>query len=97
MATALEKLANNLKVYEVSVAYWDEEANDTFLLVGLRPWLQRQKPKMDAGQIERLAVTDEKVVGLAGKYYSDETEDVKDLRLIARLIKEYGSPEQGLV
>ncbi len=82
-----ETLAKNLNTYKVYIEYWEPEANDTFLLVGLRGWLQRHESELTLAEQLTLVETDQKVLQMAGQQYAPETGDVEDLRLIADIIK----------
>ncbi|WP_031429715.1 hypothetical protein [Methylomicrobium agile] len=80
------QVLKNLKIYEVYIQYWDPDANDTFLLVGLRGWLHDHADELNVAQAKRLRATDEQVLQLVAQNH-EETEDTVDLRLIAEIIK----------
>jgi hypothetical protein len=83
----LQNLEKNLKTYEVYIDYWDPQANDTFLLVGLRGWLRDHADELSAAQAIRLHATDAQVLQLAAQDHGVETEDTADLRRIAEIIR----------
>lgn len=82
-----QTLEKNLKTYEAYIDYWDKDAGDTFLMVGLRDWIKERESELSAMQRQALDIADQKVSMLAAQSYSEETEDVADLRLIDGIIK----------
>jgi len=68
------------------VEFWDDQAGDTFLLIGHRQFLGDHFVALSSAQKQLVQDADQKVLNLINTAV-EETEDVDDLRRIARIFK----------
>lgn len=89
-----KEIEKYLSEYSLGIDYWDNQAGDTFLILGARELLQNNLSSFNKEQCDILKAIDLKAQNTLLNYNGDETFDVQMLRDIVAVIN-HGSLEQA--
>lgn len=78
-----------LNEYSLGIDLWDNEAGDTFLILGARELLHRSLTNLNQEQLNRLIAADKKAEKTLLDYSGADTFDVKMLKDIVEIVR-YG-------
>jgi hypothetical protein len=82
-----EQIEKYLNEYSLGIDLWDNDAGDTFLILGARELLHGSLTNLNQEQLNRLIAVDKKAEKLLLDYSGQETFDVKMLNDIVEIVR----------